>query len=252
MTDETLAAFAATAPERIDCELWTLLDWSLWGAGLADTLRFPMASTMVAAVPAEVRAQAEAVMAAWLKFRGVESPSRTNAELRADLERSRSECAVLTAKVEAAEAKAAEWDLTDEQIEMIAADISPLRRAEKWLKLTSYRVCAQALRSALNEASGMPHTPAQEDREHRCPNCDRWALWTDGELAEDNDGVALFWCQNCSAEMRLDSMESRPVPQMPRNPAEINGDGLTDAERGTGVREPHTRPQGSLPVEEGP
>ena len=33
-------------------------------------------------------------------------------------------------------------------------------------------------------------------------------------------------------------------PQMPIPPAETAADGLPDAERGTGVREPHTRPQG--------
>lgn len=179
---------------------------------------------------------------------GYPDPSRIAETVRAERDAARSECAALTAKVKAAEAKAAEWDLTDEQIEMIADDVSPLRRAEKWLKLTSYRVCARALRSALAEAgSGMPHTPAQEAREYRCRECDRWSPWTDGELAADNDGVALFWCQNCSAEMPLESMDSRL--QEARGGAETSE---TGSGRGTGVREPHTRPQGSLPVEEGP
>lgn len=51
---------------------------------------------------------------------------------------------------------------------------------------------------------------ADLQREYRCRDCDRWALWTNGTLAEDNGGTALFWCQTCSAEMPLNSMDSRP------------------------------------------
>jgi hypothetical protein len=91
LTDEELQAFCDAAPERIDSPLWTHLDWSLWGTGLGDTLREPMASAMVAAIPADVRAYAEMVMAEFLKFRGVESPAETNAELRAENKRLRAE-----------------------------------------------------------------------------------------------------------------------------------------------------------------
>jgi hypothetical protein len=84
LTDEELTAFADSAPERTDCDLWTHLDWSLWGTGLGDTLREPLASTMVAAIPPRVRAHAEMVMAEFLKWRGVESPAQTNADLRAE------------------------------------------------------------------------------------------------------------------------------------------------------------------------
>ncbi len=91
LTDEELQAFCDAAPERIDTPLWTHLDWSLWGTGLGDTLREPMASAMVAAIPAEVRAHAEMVMAEFLKFRGVESPAEANAELRAELKMARAQ-----------------------------------------------------------------------------------------------------------------------------------------------------------------
>ncbi|KPC76858.1 hypothetical protein ADL26_04650, partial [Thermoactinomyces vulgaris] len=95
LTDEELQAFCDAAPEVDRSPLWVHLDWSLWGTGLGDTLREPMASAMVAAIPADVRAHAEMVMAEFLKFRGVESPAETNAELRAEMKRLRAELATV-------------------------------------------------------------------------------------------------------------------------------------------------------------
>jgi len=73
--------------------------------------------------------------------------------LLGEVDRLRAENTALAGKVAAADAKVAEWDLSDEQIELLSQDISPVRRAEKWLKLTSYRVCAQSLRDALDDAT---------------------------------------------------------------------------------------------------
>lgn len=56
--------------EARETELWQVLDWSLWGNGLADVLRFPMADVMVAALSEEQREQAEACIKAWHERRG--------------------------------------------------------------------------------------------------------------------------------------------------------------------------------------
>lgn len=58
------------ADETRETELWQVLDWSLWGNGLADVLRFPMADVMVAALTEEQREQAEACIKAWHERRG--------------------------------------------------------------------------------------------------------------------------------------------------------------------------------------
>lgn len=46
-------------------ELWSLLDWSLWGSGMGDTFREPLADTMLAAITPERLRQAEELMEAW-------------------------------------------------------------------------------------------------------------------------------------------------------------------------------------------
>ncbi|MEU5156785.1 hypothetical protein [Glycomyces sp. NPDC021274] len=90
-------------------------------------------------------------------------------------------------------------------------------------------------------ASGMPHTPAQGETEYRCPNCDRWAPWTDGVIDGDDEDVAEFWCQTCGCQTAVEDMESRPAPSMPvpaaqpgAGDAETSG---TGSGRGTGVPE---------------
>jgi hypothetical protein len=95
LTDEALAAFTNAVPACERTPLWVHLDWSLWGTGLGDTLREPMASAMVTAIPPEVRAHAEMVMAEFLKWRGVESPALASADLRAEVDRLRSAYTVL-------------------------------------------------------------------------------------------------------------------------------------------------------------
>jgi len=63
-------AETTVADEHRETELWQVLDWSLWGNGLADILRFPMADVMVAALSEEQRDQAEACIKAWHERRG--------------------------------------------------------------------------------------------------------------------------------------------------------------------------------------
>lgn len=77
MTHEEIEAFAERAPERKDGPLWSLLDWSFWGAGMADTIREPLADVMLAAVPDNVRAQAEAIMAEFIRVRKIEKTGVT-------------------------------------------------------------------------------------------------------------------------------------------------------------------------------
>lgn len=72
--------------------LWSLLDWSLWGAGLGDTFREPLADVMLGAVPAEMVAQAEAVMAEFIERRRIEKTGVTvYQEQRAEVDRLRAE-----------------------------------------------------------------------------------------------------------------------------------------------------------------
>lgn len=76
--------------------LWSLLDWSLWGAGMGDTFREPLADTMLAAVPTETVTQAEAVMAEFIERRGIEKTGVTvYQEQRDELERLRARVAEL-------------------------------------------------------------------------------------------------------------------------------------------------------------
>lgn len=71
MNPQRLEEFIANAPEVERGKLWSLLDWSFWGAGMADTFREPLTDTMLAAIPADVRAQAEAIMADFIKRREI-------------------------------------------------------------------------------------------------------------------------------------------------------------------------------------
>lgn len=71
MSSEELEAFRENAPECSRGALWSLLDWSLWGAGMADVFREPLANTMLAAVPNNVCRHAEAIMADFKQRRGI-------------------------------------------------------------------------------------------------------------------------------------------------------------------------------------
>ncbi|MFI7644257.1 hypothetical protein [Nonomuraea sp. NPDC049400] len=88
MTTEELEAFRENAPERVGGPLWSLLDWSFWGAGMADVFREPLADTMLAAIPDNVRKQAEAIMADFIERRGIEKTGVTvYQEQRAEVDR---------------------------------------------------------------------------------------------------------------------------------------------------------------------
>lgn len=68
-------------------ELWSILDWTLWGNGMADTFREPIADKMCAALTDDERAQALSIIAAWQERRGPHAmhPAREEiARLQAD------------------------------------------------------------------------------------------------------------------------------------------------------------------------
>jgi hypothetical protein len=67
------------------------------------------------------------------------------------------ETAALRVQFEQVQTQLGSWDLDDEQIDQLASDSNPVRRAEQWLKLTSYRACGQSLKPILAV--------------HRCPKC---------------------------------------------------------------------------------
>jgi hypothetical protein len=96
MTPEALEDFRANAPERKGGPLWSLLDWSFWSAGMADVFREPLANVMLAAVPDDVRAHAEAIMADFIERRKIDKTGVTiYQEQRAEVERLRGELATL-------------------------------------------------------------------------------------------------------------------------------------------------------------
>jgi len=169
-------------------------------------------------------------------------------------EEARSECAALTAKAEAARQGLAE-NLTE--YEQVISSFGPsktmsreeeehrdLARAET----AEARNCLAIFDAAMG--SGMPHTPAQEaDPALIARNAN---VSTYGAVFFDyspyvcvRTGCGHFTdlhapgCGVCDCTILLRQSSAMPIP-----PAEAAADGLAAAER-TGVREPHTRPQGS-------
>ena len=64
------ARFRARPGEPVHDELWRLLDWCFWGAGMGDVLREPLADTMTAAISDGQRADALRIMTWWTEDRG--------------------------------------------------------------------------------------------------------------------------------------------------------------------------------------
>ena len=90
---EAHGAAPAQAPVERD-DLWSAIDWTLWGSGMGDTFREPLADKMLAALDREERAQALAIMVDWRGRRGkqaslaaYEDLKAEQAELRAEVER---------------------------------------------------------------------------------------------------------------------------------------------------------------------
>lgn len=62
--------YVAAAPAVEPDELWSCIDWALWGAGLGDTLREPIADAAIRAMTPEQHQQAIDAMARWKERRG--------------------------------------------------------------------------------------------------------------------------------------------------------------------------------------
>lgn len=58
---------AAAPPQHVDHpdELWSLLDWSLWGSGIGDALREQIADATLAAITPEQHERALTLIATW-------------------------------------------------------------------------------------------------------------------------------------------------------------------------------------------
>ncbi|MGV9756990.1 hypothetical protein ACWDUC_14390 [Streptomyces tricolor] len=76
--------------------LWSLLDWSFWGAGMGDVFREALADRMIAAIPARGVEHAEALMAEFIRRRQIEKTGVTvYQEQRAELDQLRARVAEL-------------------------------------------------------------------------------------------------------------------------------------------------------------
>lgn len=61
-------------------ELWSLIDWSLWGSGMGDTFREQLADQFIAAITPEQHAQALELIRWWTEDRGREPLGRRRYE----------------------------------------------------------------------------------------------------------------------------------------------------------------------------
>jgi hypothetical protein len=66
-------------------ELWSILDWSFWGSGMADTFREPLADKMCAAISDAEHEQAMELIERWKELRGIQAYRELYEKLRAQL-----------------------------------------------------------------------------------------------------------------------------------------------------------------------
>jgi hypothetical protein len=113
----------APEDEVVRGRLWSLIDWSLWGAGMADVFREPVADVMVMSVPVEVREHAELIMEDFLHRREI---TKTGVDVYKEL-RDRAE----KAEAELAEAELAETkQVLAEEIAAFAQERDETRRVD--------------------------------------------------------------------------------------------------------------------------
>ncbi|MFB6626462.1 hypothetical protein ACFCWD_28840 [Streptomyces sp. NPDC056374] len=74
-------AHAAPTPVVVErTELWSLIDWSLWGSGMGDVFREQLADQFIAALTPEQHAQALELIRWWTEDRGREPLGRRRYE----------------------------------------------------------------------------------------------------------------------------------------------------------------------------
>ncbi|WP_030917490.1 hypothetical protein [Streptomyces sp. NRRL B-24720] len=126
--------------------LWSLLDWSFWGAGMGDTFREPLADAMLATVPAETIAQAEQVMAEFIERRKIEKTGVTVwQEQRDELAKLKAQVAELTARPSRAAVLA-------EAADKLVLDLTPETQGAGRGFLLALRLSVRALRRMADEA----------------------------------------------------------------------------------------------------
>lgn len=123
-------------------DLWSALDWTLWGHGLGNVLRERMADTMLAALPAADLDQALQLMRVWKERRGYPVLHEQFAQLR-------SEVATMAADALSAEQRA------DRTIQGLRADLEHENRM-----VQQARRKALKLQDELNELRSRPAIPA--------------------------------------------------------------------------------------------
>ncbi|MFI8254113.1 hypothetical protein [Streptomyces filamentosus] len=74
------AALPVRRPVQQHDELWSLIDWSLWGSGMGDTFREQLADQFIAALTPEQHAQALELIRWWTEDRGREPLGRRRYE----------------------------------------------------------------------------------------------------------------------------------------------------------------------------
>lgn len=94
--------------EQRELELWSVLDWSLWGNGLGDTLRESMADAMVGALTDEQREQAETCIKAWHERRGPSVAVGVGTQLEQERDEARAELDAARAALEALKSEVGE------------------------------------------------------------------------------------------------------------------------------------------------
>ncbi|MFE6080025.1 hypothetical protein [Streptomyces virginiae] len=77
---DAATAEAAEAPIQHPDELWSLIDWSLWGSGMGDTFRAKLANRFIRAITPEQHAQALELIRWWTEDRGREPRGRRRYE----------------------------------------------------------------------------------------------------------------------------------------------------------------------------
>jgi hypothetical protein len=122
-------------------EIWAALDWALWGHGIGNAVREPMADVMLAALSDDQHQQALTLFDDWKARRG--HPSNLYIELREQqntlVEAAKTACAALSVALRYADGTTP--DNTDKVVELAGANqalagleqvVSDAARAESW------------------------------------------------------------------------------------------------------------------------
>ncbi|MFD6421577.1 hypothetical protein [Streptomyces sp. NPDC060198] len=153
--EDTLAAHQAAAaevrPVEHSDELWSLIDWTLWGSGLGDTFRERLADTFLQAITPDDHAQALELIRWWTEDRGREPLGRRRYE---DLNRrlSRALDNVVRWRKAAHDEKAITRRLADQLLSSASGQSTAARRALGLSDLAPWERAVEGL-NALVDAS---------------------------------------------------------------------------------------------------